>query len=116
MILVCLAVECCCATGSRAFPSDAAQRPAESAQGQLEPSSASGHMAHPSMLEAQHDSASNLHGAVPSFMASLLPQVSQSVLAEQVVVLVLSHITYTCAFKPGCLMSHNWLHNSDCKV
>ena len=23
---------------------------------------------------------------------------------------VLSHITYTCVFKPGCLMSHNWLH------
>lgn len=60
--------------GSRAFPSDAAQRPAESAQGQLEPSSSSGHMAHPGMLEAQHESASNLHSAVPSFMASLLPQ------------------------------------------
>lgn len=60
--------------GSRAFPSDAAQRPAESAQGQLEPSSSPGHMAHPGMLEAQHESASNLHSAVPSFMASLLPQ------------------------------------------
>ena len=24
--------------------------------------------------------------------------------------------TYTCAFKPGCLMSHNWLHTPDCKV
>ncbi len=23
---------------------------------------------------------------------------------------------YTCAFKPGCLMSHNWLHTPDCKV
>ncbi len=23
---------------------------------------------------------------------------------------------YTCAFKPGCLMSHNWLHSPDCKV
>jgi len=22
----------------------------------------------------------------------------------------------TCAFKPGCLMSHNWLHIADCKV
>ena len=22
----------------------------------------------------------------------------------------------TCAFKPGCLMSHNWLHTPDCKV
>ncbi|KAL0025091.1 hypothetical protein WJX79_008079 [Trebouxia sp. C0005] len=60
--------------GSRAFPSDAAQRPAEAVQGQLEPSSSAGHMAHPSMLEAPHESASNLHGAVPSFMASLLPQ------------------------------------------
>ena len=30
--------------------------------------------------------------------------------------LVLSHTTYTCAFKPGCLMSHNWLHTPDCKV
>ncbi|DBA96032.1 TPA: hypothetical protein ACH3X1_001533 [Trebouxia sp. C0004] len=59
--------------GSRAFPSDAAQRPAES-QGQLELSSSSDHMAHPSLLEAQHNSASNLHMAVPSFMASLLPQ------------------------------------------
>ena len=23
---------------------------------------------------------------------------------------VLLHNTYTCAFKPGCLMSHNWFH------
>ena len=23
---------------------------------------------------------------------------------------------YTCAFKPGCLMSHNWLHTPDCMV
>ena len=23
---------------------------------------------------------------------------------------------YTCAFKPGCLMSHNWLHTPDCKI
>jgi hypothetical protein len=30
--------------------------------------------------------------------------------------LVLLHTTYTCAFKPGCLMSHNWLHTPDCKV
>ena len=30
--------------------------------------------------------------------------------------LVLFHTTYTCAFKPGCLMSHNWLHTPDCKV
>ncbi len=30
--------------------------------------------------------------------------------------LVLSHTTYTCAFKPGCLMSHNWLHTPECKV
>ena len=30
--------------------------------------------------------------------------------------LVLSHTTYTCAFKPGCLISHNWLHTPDCKV
>ena len=30
--------------------------------------------------------------------------------------LVLSHTTYTCAFKPGYLMSHNWLHTPDCKV
>ncbi len=22
----------------------------------------------------------------------------------------------TCAFKTGCLMSHNWLHTPDCKV
>ena len=28
----------------------------------------------------------------------------------------LVHTTYTCAFKPGCLMSHNWLHTPDCKV
>jgi hypothetical protein len=28
----------------------------------------------------------------------------------------LSHTTYTCAFKPGCLTSHNWLHTPDCKV
>jgi len=83
----------CTPTGSRAFPSDAAQRPAESAQGQLEPISLSGHMAHPSMLEAQHDSASNLHSPVPSFMASLLPQVSQSALAVQVVVLVFQRIS-----------------------
>jgi len=82
-------------TGSRAFPSDAAQRPAESAQGQLE------HMAHPSMLEAQHESASNLHSAVPSFMASLLPQVSQSALAVQVAVLVFQGISNEC---PACLM------------
>ena len=88
-------------TGSRAFPSDAAQRPAESAQGQLDPSSSSGHMAHPSMLEAQHESASNLHSAVPSFMASLLPQVSQSVLAVQVAVLVFQGISNGC---PACLM------------
>ena len=30
--------------------------------------------------------------------------------------LILSHTTYTCAFQPGCLMSHNWLHTPDCKV
>jgi len=30
--------------------------------------------------------------------------------------LVLLHTTYTCASKPGCLMSHNWLHTPDCKV
>jgi len=30
--------------------------------------------------------------------------------------LVLSHTTYTCAFKTGCLMSHNWLHTPDCKL
>jgi len=30
--------------------------------------------------------------------------------------LVLLHTTYTCAFKSGCLMSHNWLHTPDCKV
>jgi len=30
--------------------------------------------------------------------------------------LVLLHTTYTCAFKPGCLMSHNWLHTPDYKV
>ena len=30
--------------------------------------------------------------------------------------LVLLHTTYTCALKPGCLMSHNWLHTPDCKV
>jgi len=23
---------------------------------------------------------------------------------------------YTRAFKPGCLMSHNWLHTPDCKI
>ncbi len=26
--------------------------------------------------------------------------------------LVLLHTTYTCAFTPGCLMSHYWLHTS----
>ncbi len=30
--------------------------------------------------------------------------------------LVLSHIIYTCAFKPGCIMSHDCLHTPDCKV
>lgn len=30
--------------------------------------------------------------------------------------LVLSHTTYPCAFKPGCLTSHNWLHTLDCTV
>ncbi len=30
--------------------------------------------------------------------------------------LLLSHTTYTCAFKPGCLMSHKWLHTPDCKL
>jgi len=30
--------------------------------------------------------------------------------------LVLLHTTYTCAFQPGCLMSHNWLHTPDCKL
>jgi hypothetical protein len=44
-------------------------------------------------MEAQHDSASNLHSPVPSFMASLLPQVSQSALAVQVVVLVFQRIS-----------------------
>ncbi len=29
--------------------------------------------------------------------------------------LVLLHTTYTCAFKPGCLMSHNWPHTPVCK-
>ncbi len=24
--------------------------------------------------------------------------------------------TYTCAFKPECLMSHSWLHTPDCEV
>ncbi len=26
----------------------------------------------------------------------------------------LQHIDFTCAVKPGCLMSHNWLHTPDC--
>ena len=26
------------------------------------------------------------------------------------------HGKQTCAFKPGCLMSHSWLHTPDCKV
>jgi len=30
--------------------------------------------------------------------------------------LVLLHTTYTCAFKPGCLMSHHWLHTPDYKL
>ncbi len=30
--------------------------------------------------------------------------------------LSLLHITHICAFKPGGLMSHNWLHTSACKV
>jgi len=29
---------------------------------------------------------------------------------------VLLHTTRTCAFKPGCLASHNWLHTPDCKI
>ena len=29
--------------------------------------------------------------------------------------LVLAYTTYTCAFKPGCLLSHNWLHTPDYK-
>ncbi len=29
---------------------------------------------------------------------------------------VLLHTTYTYAFKPGCLMSHYWLHTPDCKL
>ncbi len=53
------------------------------------------------MLEVQHASASNLHSAVPSFMASLLPQVSQSVLAVQVAVLVFQGISTE---RPACLM------------
>ena len=30
--------------------------------------------------------------------------------------MILLHTTYTCGFKPGCLMSHNWLHTPDSKV
>lgn len=30
--------------------------------------------------------------------------------------LVLSHSTYTCAYKPGCLMSHKWLYTPDCET
>ena len=30
--------------------------------------------------------------------------------------LFLLHTTLTCAFKPGCLMSHDWLHTPDCKI
>ncbi len=30
--------------------------------------------------------------------------------------LVLLHTTYTCAFKLGCLLSHNWLHTPDCRL
>ncbi len=30
--------------------------------------------------------------------------------------LILLHATYTCAFEPGCLMSHSWLHTPDCKL
>ncbi len=30
--------------------------------------------------------------------------------------LLLLRTTYTCAFKSGCLMSHNWLHTPNCKV
>ena len=30
--------------------------------------------------------------------------------------LVLLHTTYTCAFKPGGRMSHNWPQTQDCKV
>jgi hypothetical protein len=53
-------------------------------------------MAHPSMLEAQPESASNLHGAVPSFMATLLPQVSKSTPVLQVAVLVFRGILTDC--------------------
>ncbi len=43
---------------------------------------------------------------VPHSCAMILPPTS----------LVFLHTTYTCAFKPGCLMSHNWLHTPDCKL
>ena len=30
--------------------------------------------------------------------------------------MLLLRTTYTCAFMPGCLMSHNWLHAPDCEI
>ena len=42
-----------------------------------------------------------------------MPQLCNGSTSHQLVFL---HTTYTCAFKPGCLMSHNWLHTPDCKL
>ena len=40
----------------------------------------------------------------------------QALQTECKMILVLLYTIYTCAFKPGRLMSHNWLHTPDCKV
>ena len=39
-----------------------------------------------------------------------------SSLSKMLTNLVLWHTTFTCASKPGCLMSHIWLHTPDCKA
>jgi len=40
---------------------------------------------------------------------------AQQALAKLVSILACT-VEYACAFKPGCLMSHNWLHTPDFEV
>ena len=66
---------------------------------------------------------SKVHGKMqsPLFSAALQNRLTACCALQQCLQLCkgasrMLYQEHTCAFKPGCLMSHNWLHNPDCKI
>ena len=58
-----------------------------------------------------------IRGQIPRYLAQTTNNGTLGSFSSRIPTsLVLLHTTYTCTFKPGCLMSHNWLHTPDCKV